>query len=119
MDRGRRRGPTGTGAEHAREPVEEEGDGVDVSCPGEPCDVTVQGIVSLKARGSTNRYRLLSGGAGDLQGTATVTVAIPLRAHKAIRALGTQGRLTAKIKATAVDRFGNAASSERTIRLVP
>ena len=92
---------------------------VEVSCPGEPCDVTVQGVVSLKARGSTNRYRLLSGGAGDLQGTATVTVAIPLRAHKAIRALGTQGRLTAKIKATAVDRFGNAASSERTIRLVP
>ena len=92
---------------------------VEVSCPGEPCDVTVQGVVSLKARGSTNRYRLLSGGAGDLQGTATVTVAIPLRAHKAIRALGTQGRLTAKIKATAVDRFGNASSSERTIRLVP
>lgn len=92
---------------------------VEVSCPGEPCDVTVQGVVSLKARGSTKRYRLLSGGAGDLQGTATVTVATPLRAHKAIRALGTRGRLTAKIKATAVDRFGNAASSEGTIRLVP
>ncbi len=92
---------------------------VEVSCPGEPCDVAVQGVVSLKARGSTKRYRLFSGGAGDLQGTATVTVAIPLRAYKVITELGTQGRLTAKIKATATDRFGNAASSERTIRLVP
>ena len=92
---------------------------VDVSCPGEPCDVTVQGIVSLKARGSSKRYRLFSGATENVQGTATVTLTVPLRAQKAIRALGTQGRLTAKIKATAVDRFGNAASSERTIRLVP
>jgi hypothetical protein len=92
---------------------------VEVSCPGEPCDVTVQGVLSLEVRGSTKRYRLLSDGAGELQGTATVTVAIPLRAYKAIKALGTKGRLTAKIKATALDGFGNAASSERTIRLVP
>jgi hypothetical protein len=92
---------------------------VEVSCPGEPCDVTVQGVVSLEARGSTRRYRLLSGGVGDLQGTATVTVAIPLRAYKVITALGKEGRLTAKLKATAVDPFGNAASSKRAIRLVP
>jgi hypothetical protein len=92
---------------------------VEVSCPGEPCDVTVQGVVELEARGSTTRYRLLSGGAGDLQGTATVTVAIPLRAYKVITALGRQGRLTAKIKATAVDPFGNAAWSKRAITLVP
>jgi hypothetical protein len=92
---------------------------VEVSCPDEPCDVTVRGVLSLKARGSTKRYRLLSGGAGDLQGTATVTMAIPLRAYQAITELGTKGRLTAKIKATATDRFGNDASSERTIRLVP
>jgi hypothetical protein len=75
--------------------------------------------VSLKARGSTKRYRLLSGGAGDLQGTATVTVGIPVRAYNVITQLGAQGRLTAKIKATAVDSYGNAAWSKRTVRLVP
>jgi hypothetical protein len=92
---------------------------VDVSCPGEPCDVTVQGVVSLEAEGSTRRYRLLTAVAGDLQGTATVRLAVPLRARKAIRALGTQGRLAATVKATAVDLFGNTAWSKRTIRLIP
>lgn len=92
---------------------------VEVSCPGEPCDVTVTGVVSLKARGSTRRYRLWSDPPENVRGTATVTLTVPLRAGKAIRALGPRGRLTAKIKAIAVDRFGHAASSKRTIRLVP
>jgi hypothetical protein len=91
---------------------------VNVSCLGEPCDVSFQGVVSLKARGSTKRYRLWSRAADNVQGTTAVTLTIPLHAHKAIRALG-EGRFTAKVKATAIDHFGNAASSERTIRLVP
>jgi hypothetical protein len=92
---------------------------VKLSCPGEKCSVLAQGVVSLKAQGVARRFKLLSAGASDLSGKTTLRLAIPRRAHRAIRALGSDGTVTVKVRVTASDRFGNAASARQSVRLKP
>jgi hypothetical protein len=92
---------------------------VRLSCPGEACSVLAQGVVSLKTRGVARRFKLLSAGASDLSEETTLRLAIPRTAHHAIRALGSDGTVTVKVRVTASDRFGNAASARRSIRLKP
>jgi hypothetical protein len=90
---------------------------VRVSCPEEACSVQAKGVVSLTAEGVARRFKLLGAGASDLSGETTLRLAIPLKAHRAIRALGSDGTVTVKVRVTASDRFGNAASARQSIRL--
>ena len=90
-----------------------------LSCPGEACTVLAQGVVSLKGQGVARRFKLLSAGASDLSGETTLRLSIPLRAYRAIRALGSDGTVTVKVRVTASDRFDNAASARQSIQLKP
>jgi hypothetical protein len=92
---------------------------VRLSCTGEVCNVVARGVVSLTAQGVARRFKLVSAGASDLSGETTLRLAIPRRAHRAIRALGSGGIVTVKVRVTASDRFGNAASARQSIRLKP
>ena len=92
---------------------------VRLSCPDEACSVLAQGVVSLKTRGVARRFKLLSDGADDLSGETTLRLAIPLRAYRAIRALGSDGSVTVKVRVTASDRFDNSASARQSIELKP
>ena len=92
---------------------------VRLSCPGEACSVLAQGVVSLTAQGVAKRFKLLSAAASDLSGETTLRLAIPLRAYRAIRALGSDGTITVKVRVTASDRFDNAASARQSIQLKP
>ena len=90
-----------------------------LSCPGEACTVLARGVVSLKGQGVARRFKLLSAGASDLSGETTLRLSIPLRAYRAIRALGSDGTVTVKVRVTASDRFDNAASARQSIQLKP
>jgi hypothetical protein len=92
---------------------------VKLSCPGEPCSVLAQGTVSLTDEGVARRFKLLSAGASDVSGETTLRPAIPLRVHRAIGALGSDGSVTARVRVTASDRFDNAASTRLSIQLKP
>ena len=90
---------------------------VRLSCGDEACSVLAQGVVTLKTRGVARRFKLLSAGTSDLSGETTLRLAIPLRAYRAIRALGSDGTVTVKVRVTASDRFANAASARQSIQL--
>ena len=92
---------------------------VRLSCPGEACSVLAHGLVSLTAPDVARRFKLLSAGASDVSGETTLRLAIPLRAYRAIRALGSHGTVTVKVRVTASDRFDNAASARQSIRMKP
>ena len=90
---------------------------VSFSCPEEACSVLARGVVSLTAQDAARRFSLVSDGTTDLSGGTTLRLAIPLRAYRAIRALGSDGTVTVKVRVTASDRFDNAASARQSIRL--
>jgi hypothetical protein len=92
---------------------------VTLSCPDEACSVLVRGIVSLSAQGVARRFKLVSADASDLSGETTLRLAIPLTAYRAIRALGSDGTVTVKVRVTASDRFHNTASAHQSIPLKP
>jgi hypothetical protein len=92
---------------------------VRLSCPDEACSVLAQGVVSLTNRSVARRFKLRSAGASDLSGQTTLRLAIPRGAYRAIRALGSDATVTVKVRITASDRFGNAASARQSIRLKP
>ena len=89
---------------------------VKLSCD-EGCTVLAQGVVSLRGRGVARRFKLLGAGPYDLSGKTTLRLAIPRKAHRAIRALGSDGTVTAKVRVTASDRFDHAVSARQSIRL--
>jgi hypothetical protein len=90
---------------------------VKLSCPDEACTVLAQGVVSLRDRGVARRFKLLGAEASDLSGKTTLRLAIPREARRAIRALGSDGTVTAKVSVTASDRFDHAVSARQSIRL--
>jgi hypothetical protein len=90
---------------------------VKLSCPEETCIVRAQGVVSLRDRGVARRFKLLRAGPYDLSGKITLRLAIARAARRAIRALGSDGTVTAKVRVTASDRFDNAVSARQSIRL--
>ena len=90
---------------------------VRLSCPDEACSVLARGVVSLKGQGVARRFKLLSPVASDLSRETRLRLALPLRAYRAIKALGSDGTVIAKVRVRASDRFGNAASARQTIRL--
>lgn len=92
---------------------------VRLSCPDEACSVLAYGVVSLRDQGVTRRFKLLSAAASDRSGETTLRLAIPLRAHRAIRALGSDGSVTVRVRVIASDRFDNAVSARLSIQLKP
>jgi hypothetical protein len=75
--------------------------------------------VSLIAPGVARRFKLFSAGASDLSGQTTLRLAIPFKAYRAIRALGSDGTVTAKVRVMVSDRFHNTAYARQSIRLTP
>jgi hypothetical protein len=90
---------------------------VRLSCPDEACTVLARGVISLKHQGVGRRFKLRSAGASDLSRKTTLRLAIPRRAYRAIRTLGSDGTVTVKVRVTASDRFGNSASARQAVRL--
>jgi len=90
---------------------------VKLSCPDEACTVLARGVVSLRDRGVARRFKLLGAEASDLSGKTTLRLAIPREARRAIRALDSDGTVTAKVRVTASDRFDHAVSARQSIRL--
>jgi hypothetical protein len=90
---------------------------VRLSCTDEVCNVVARGVVSLTAPGVARRFRLRSAGANDLSGETTLRLAIPRRAYRAIRALGSDGTVTVEVRVRARDRFDHVASARQSIRL--
>ena len=92
---------------------------VKLSCPDEACSVLARGVVSLTAQGVSRRLKLRSARTSGLSRETTLRLAIPPRARRAIRALGSDGTVTVKVRITASDRFANATSTRQSIRLKP
>ena len=120
LERCGRRNRTVPGNEHPGDPVPRQKTvKVRVSRRDEACSVLAQGVVTLKDQGVARRFKLLSDGTSNLSGETKLRLAIPLRAYRAIRALGSDGTVTVKVRVTASDRFDNSASARQSIELKP
>jgi hypothetical protein len=88
-----------------------------VSCPGEPCTVLAQGVVTITAPGVKTRSSLLSAAASGVSGKTALQLVIPLGPHHEIKRLGSKGTVIVKVRVTAGDSFGNVSGARDAITL--